>query len=140
MFNKAQFIAEAREWIGTKFHHQAAVKGVGCDCIGLIRGVKNQLIEDDILATLDYSMQPNNFRFYNNLEKHPELEPTNVLEPGILLLFKFIREPQHIAIYTDKNTIIHSYQPRGQVVEHRLDDKWKDRIHSMYKVKGCEDV
>jgi NlpC/P60 family putative phage cell wall peptidase len=32
-------IAEARSWIGTPYHHQAALKGVGCDCLGLVRGV-----------------------------------------------------------------------------------------------------
>jgi NlpC/P60 family putative phage cell wall peptidase len=32
-------IAEARAWIGTPYHHQAARKGVGCDCLGLVRGV-----------------------------------------------------------------------------------------------------
>lgn len=32
-------IAEARGWIGTPYHHQASLKGVGCDCIGLIRGI-----------------------------------------------------------------------------------------------------
>lgn len=32
-------IVEARSWIGTPYHHQAALKGVGCDCLGLVRGV-----------------------------------------------------------------------------------------------------
>lgn len=32
-------IAAARGWLGTPYHHQASVKGVGCDCLGLIRGV-----------------------------------------------------------------------------------------------------
>lgn len=34
-----RIIALARRWIGTPFHHQAAVCGVGCDCLGLVRGV-----------------------------------------------------------------------------------------------------
>ena len=29
----------ARTWLGTPYHHQASVKGVGCDCLGLVRGV-----------------------------------------------------------------------------------------------------
>src|ERR687894_190463 len=32
-------IAEARGWIGTPYRHQASLKGVGCDCLGLLRGV-----------------------------------------------------------------------------------------------------
>lgn len=35
-----QYVVEmARTWIGTPYHHQAAKKGIGCDCIGLVRGV-----------------------------------------------------------------------------------------------------
>ena len=33
-------IAEARAWIGTPYHHQAALKGVGCDCLGQILVLK----------------------------------------------------------------------------------------------------
>jgi NlpC/P60 family putative phage cell wall peptidase len=32
-------IAEAASWIGTPYHHQASLKGVGCDCLGLVRGI-----------------------------------------------------------------------------------------------------
>lgn len=32
-------VSIARGWIGTPYHHQASVKGVGCDCLGLVRGV-----------------------------------------------------------------------------------------------------
>src|SRR5947209_19003866 len=36
---RASIVAEARGWIGTRYRHQASVKGVGCDCLGLVRGV-----------------------------------------------------------------------------------------------------
>jgi NlpC/P60 family putative phage cell wall peptidase len=32
-------VAEARLWIGTPYVHQASVRGAGCDCLGLLRGV-----------------------------------------------------------------------------------------------------
>ena len=32
-------VSEARSWIGTPYLHQASTKGVGCDCLGLVRGV-----------------------------------------------------------------------------------------------------
>lgn len=31
--------ALARTWIGTPYVHQAASKGAGCDCLGLVRGL-----------------------------------------------------------------------------------------------------
>ena len=35
----AAIVAEARSWIGTPYRHQTSVKGIGCDCLGLVRGV-----------------------------------------------------------------------------------------------------
>ena len=32
-------LTEARSWIGTPYRHQASLKVVGCDCLGLLRGV-----------------------------------------------------------------------------------------------------
>jgi len=32
-------VAEALTWLGTPYRHQASLKGVGCDCLGLVRGV-----------------------------------------------------------------------------------------------------
>ena len=34
-----RIVCEARRWIGTPYRHQASLKGVGCDCLGLVRGV-----------------------------------------------------------------------------------------------------
>ena len=36
-------VAVARSWLGTPYHHQATAKGVGCDCLGLLRGVYTEL-------------------------------------------------------------------------------------------------
>ncbi len=36
-------VAAARKYIGTPYHHQAALCGAGCDCLGLIRGVWRDL-------------------------------------------------------------------------------------------------
>jgi NlpC/P60 family putative phage cell wall peptidase len=36
-------IAAARQWLGTPYAHQASLKGIGCDCLGLVRGVWRDL-------------------------------------------------------------------------------------------------
>lgn len=35
----ADIVRLATGWLGTPYHHQASLKGVGCDCLGLVRGV-----------------------------------------------------------------------------------------------------
>ncbi|MDD3183389.1 MAG: hypothetical protein PHD48_11390, partial [Alphaproteobacteria bacterium] len=59
-------VFEARAWLNTPFHHQASVKGAGCDCIGLIKGVGMalKLVDYDpaspqAQAFANYSMLPN---------------------------------------------------------------------------------
>ncbi|MFY8139958.1 MAG: peptidase P60, partial [Caulobacter sp.] len=41
--DRARIVAAARGWLGTPYRHQASVKGVGCDCLGLVRGVWREL-------------------------------------------------------------------------------------------------
>lgn len=40
---RVRVVEIARRWIGTPYHHQASLKGVGCDCLGLVRGVYREL-------------------------------------------------------------------------------------------------
>ena len=37
-------IAAARGWIGTPYRHQASLKDVGADCLGLVRGVWREVM------------------------------------------------------------------------------------------------
>jgi NlpC/P60 family putative phage cell wall peptidase len=39
-----RIVTAARGWLGTPYRHQAALKGVGCDCLGLLRGVWAEVI------------------------------------------------------------------------------------------------
>lgn len=39
----AATVASARGWIGTPYHHGASLRGVGCDCLGLLRGVWREM-------------------------------------------------------------------------------------------------
>jgi NlpC/P60 family putative phage cell wall peptidase len=39
MTARETIVAEALSWQGTPYRHQASLKGVGCDCLGLLRGV-----------------------------------------------------------------------------------------------------
>jgi NlpC/P60 family putative phage cell wall peptidase len=39
VIQRSAIIAEARDWIGTPYMHQASAKHAGCDCLGLVRGV-----------------------------------------------------------------------------------------------------
>ncbi len=44
----AAVVVEALSWVGTPYRHQAAQKGVGCDCLGLVRGVWRALYGSEL--------------------------------------------------------------------------------------------
>ena len=48
-------VAAARGWIGTPYRHQASVKGVGCDCLGLVRGVWREVVGEEPEVVPPYS-------------------------------------------------------------------------------------
>ena len=48
-------IAIARSWLGTPYHDQASLRGVGCDCLGLARGVWRDLVGAEPQAIPAYS-------------------------------------------------------------------------------------
>lgn len=39
----SHIVESARRWIGTPYRHQASQRGVGADCLGLIRGVYREV-------------------------------------------------------------------------------------------------
>jgi NlpC/P60 family putative phage cell wall peptidase len=41
---RADIVSVARNWIGTPYLHQASLLHVGCDCLGLVRGVWRETI------------------------------------------------------------------------------------------------
>jgi hypothetical protein len=48
-------VREARTWIGTPYRHQASVKGVGADCLGLVRGIWREVIGPEPAVVPPYS-------------------------------------------------------------------------------------
>ena len=131
--NHAELIIdEARTWLGTPFKHQGRVKGRGVDCAGLIVGVAKALDIEDYTFT-GYGREPNKGMLESEIAKYCIPMPKPM--PGCILVFRFAYEPQHLAIYTDQNTIIHAYQKARKCIEHRLDDKWRNRLVSCWGYK-----
>ena len=143
MNTRTDIVQQARTWIGTPFHHQARLKGKGCDCLGLIVGVVDELGLRDKhgqpLAGYDevtYSKEPDGAYLSEKLTALLDEVPIGEAQAGDLALFKVRDNPQHMAFLTDyENTLgmVHSYAPARRVVEHRLDDDWKQRLVKVFR-------
>jgi len=136
-------VQQARTWLGTPFHHQARLKGKGCDCLGLIVGVVDELGLTDTngmkLAAYDeitYPKEPDGSYLIEKLTGLLTEVPIADARAGDLALFKVRENPQHLAILTDYEGalgMIHSFAPSRRVVEHRLDDDWNGRLLKVFR-------
>lgn len=143
MIERAAVVAEARQWLGTRFHHQAAIKGIGCDCIGLVRGVAQSLGLFD----------PANFERYAGYARRPSggqletgcyefLRPLEIAAAGVgdIVLFRFDGAITHAAILGDYPegglSVIHAYAPADKVIETRYSEPWARRAALAFGLPG----
>jgi cell wall-associated NlpC family hydrolase len=135
MTTRQDIVDESRKWLQTRWVHQGRSRA-GVDCVGLVIRVAHAL-NLSTFDTADYSRQPDPARMRALLAEHMEPVPIGSAQPGDVLLMRFEREPQHVAIVTDLG-IIHAYAQVRRVVEHRLDSIWKSRIVGAYQFKGID--
>lgn len=138
---RQDIIIEAKKWLGTKWQHQASLKQVACDCVGLVRGVYRELTGIDVDIAIDYPATWHLFkkeeRLYAEAKRHMVEIRKDEVRPGDVLVFGFYDHPaSHVGILTSPDTFIHSYQDIGQVIETRLDDAWKKRLRFAFSYPG----
>jgi len=142
---RAQIVQNVREWIGTPYHHQETVKGVGCDCLGLIRGVWRDLYVNEPEVPIRYSqnwMESRNKEIMYDLAcKHMVLkEDIEARAPGDILLFRMNRDgvAKHTGILTKRDTdmevecMVHS-QEGINCTEVDLNEWWQKRITAVFE-------
>lgn len=132
MTTRSEIVAAARGFLGVRYQHQGRSRK-GMDCAGLIVMVA-RACGIEARDMLGYARTPDG----KSLQAHLDAQApkTGQMQAGDILLMRFKREPQHLAIVTDYPfgglAMIHSYAGAGQVVEHRIDKQWADRIVAVY--------
>ncbi len=133
-------IGQARTWIGTPYLHQAAVKGVGCDCAGLIRGLWHTVYGTQMQGIPTYTpdwFEPQGDEYLLAVvARHFQPAETGPLAHGQLLVFRMRRGSiaKHLGLVTTDGptpTFIHAYSGHG-VVESPLSAPWQRRIAARF--------
>lgn len=125
MVDREQIVAEAREWVGTPYMHQARVKGVAVDCVGLLIGVARRLglVAPDFDVT-GYTRRPDGWTLIEECERHMTRIERDFMHVGDGVIVRFDAEPQHfgfVAPYRHGGwSIIHAASKYGRVVETRM--------------------
>lgn len=105
----------ARSWIGTPFHDNASLKGIGVDCAQLLRKV---FIEAGVLASFDVAPYPAQWflhrseeRFLAWVTRFAREVTVGETKPGDVALYKIGRCFAHGAIIVSPGwpTIIHAH-------------------------------
>jgi NlpC/P60 family putative phage cell wall peptidase len=129
----ARVIATARSWLGTPYHDQACLRGVGCDCLGLARGVWRDVVGDEPFPIPPYSRDwgetgPREVLAIGARRMMSEIALSDVA-PGTLVLFRMTPRAiaKHVGILTGPDRFIHAYERLG-VVEEPLITHWRRRI------------
>lgn len=137
MVKTDQVIQLARDWLGTPYHHQASVKGVGCDCVGLVRGVYHELygiMPPMFNYSWDWGDSNGNEELVQAAFKYLEPVAIEDMQPGdvIALRWRKHRVAKHVMILTGKDTAIHAITT-APVTEIHLSDWWKEKIAFVFR-------
>ena len=132
-------IAAARSWIGTPYRHQASRKGVGCDCLGLVRGVWHELDGEEperpAAYQPDWAERSGRERLLEAATRHFGAPlPTTAMRPGDLLIFRWRADAaaKHAGILSAPDRFIHAYE-QAAVIESPLVLGWRRRIAAVFR-------
>lgn len=140
--DNGEFALRAREWLGTPYRHQASRKGVGTDCLGLLRGIWREVYgrEPELVPayTADWSEPQREERLLMAARKHLIEKPIREMASGDVILFRMRRRSvaKHLGIVGrcevgGSASFIHAYSGHC-VVENALSEPWRRRIAACF--------
>jgi len=139
-----KIVTAARGWIGTPYVHQASLKGKGCDCIGLLRGIWRELTgtntDPEILPPYspDWAEAKGEETLYQGIARHLNEIDLAAVKAGNIVLFRMIGcgPAKHCGILAEQNgvpTLIHSRMNK-QVNEEEFTAAWKRKLAYAFEV------
>lgn len=141
---RSALVAEARSWIGTPYRHQASLKGVGCDCLGLIRGIWRATCgaepEPVPPYTRDWAEAGKRETLAGAAGRHmTEIDCADFL-PGDVLLFRWRAGlvAKHAAIATAPDRMVHAHDGAA-VTEVAIAPWWRRRLAFVFRFPGVID-
>lgn len=135
--DRAHIVALTRSWLGTPYHHQMSVQGIGTDCLGLVRGVWRELHGAEPRAVPAYSRDwaeaSGQETLLDAARAHfIEIAPAEAI-PGDVLVFRYraAAAAKHAGILSGPSTMIHASES-GPVCEIALTPWWRRRVAAAF--------
>jgi len=130
----------ANAWLGTPYHHQARVCGVGVDCAMLLCEVFEAC---GMIPHIDPRPYPPDWHLHRSEEKYlgwvkkyaDRIPDGENPQPGDVVLYKFGRTISHAGIVIDWPMIIHAYRGQGCVMSEGDRGELGGRIAGFYRLR-----
>jgi len=138
---RSAIVAEARSWLGTPYRHQASLKHVGCDCLGLVRGVFRAVAGPEPEAppayAPDWAEASGRETLAAAAARHLAPGDSGNIRPGDVLLFRWRAglPAKHAAIASDVGMMIHAHDG-ACVAEVALAPWWRRRLAYVFRFPG----
>lgn len=136
---RAEIVAAARGWIGTPYQHQASLRGVGADCLGLLRGIWREIVGPEPEALRPYTpgwAEIGGEELLASLaHRHlVPLAPESAFQAGQVVLFRWRPEvpAKHCGILCGPDHFIHAHDG-ASVAEVALVPGWRRRIAGRFE-------
>ena len=134
---RARVLAATRGFVGTPYRHQGSRRGVGCDCLGLVRGVWRELYgaepEQPGAYTPDWAERGVGEPLIEAASRHFEpLDPAHAAA-GDLVLFRWRAgtAAKHCGILDEGNRLL-AYEGAA-VLSSPLTPAWARRIAAAFR-------
>jgi NlpC/P60 family putative phage cell wall peptidase len=139
---RTDIVEIARQYEGVRFRHQGRTKESGFDCLGLVIQVARDSGYPDVPPANeipDYGRLPPGLTLMRRLGQHCKRYPFSQRQAGDILVFAYDNNPQHLAICTGPDTMIHAYamEPR-RVVEIPISDEWRRRAVCAFRLENMK--
>ena len=134
----ARIVAIARGWIGTPYHHQASCRGVGTDCLGLVRGIYRDVTGRDVDVqtnyTRDWAEASGIETMLAGARAHLGEIDISDLAPGDVVVFRLRHGfvAKHVGIVATATTMIHAMESCA-VAEVALSPWWRRHIAGAFR-------
>ncbi|MEK4035651.1 NlpC/P60 family protein [Methylocystis sp. IM3] len=141
---RTAIVAAARRWIGTPYLHQASLMHVGCDCLGLVRGVWRAVIGDEPEEappyTPDWAEALGCETLLDAAGRHFEPAAPGGFCAGDILVFRFRDDlpAKHLGIATSSTHMVHAHSG-ACVAEVAIGAHWRKRITAVFAFPGVAD-
>lgn len=133
MITRQQVVDKGREYLGTKFQHQARIKGDRIDCAGLLICVGKELgLIDENFDFTNYDLLNDGADLKRIIELYADEIPISEMQSGDICIMMGGEYPQHCGFITDIG-LLHCTR---RVVEHAIDAESYNNIVSVHKLRG----